>query len=459
MSEVLEALPVEAVPPPPVPAPAPRWSAITRLGFRFAVCYFTLFALCCGNATLWEILPFGAGDFISSSLAWPFNHAAEWVGQNLLHLTGTGSKLHGGGSGDKALDWLAGGLMLALALLLTFLWTLRAETRPAATRSLAYPRTLLWFHLLLRLALGYAMLNYGMVKVFPLQMGPPLLATLNAPLGHTSPMTMLWTLIGLNPVYETICGLAEVAAGILIVFRRTALLGTLLTAFLSTNIVLYNFCYDVPVKLYALHLLLMSLVLLVPATPVLFGFFFLHRPVTPRERWTKPAGRLRIQVETLVIVIVLVLILGQGIAQLAPLSMTMARSIANPSVWTGQWHLDSAILKGAPFAYATGDGQPMTDLFLEPSGRATVRDAATVLWRARTQFDDKKHTVKLSCTGHPGSAEYAIAQPDPTHLLLTPTGKDAKTEPILALSRVPLPRSYPLLDRGFHFINEWGLER
>jgi hypothetical protein len=29
----------------------------------------------------------------------------------------------------------------------------------------------------------------------------------------------------------------------------------------------------------------------------------------------------------------------------------------------------------------------------------------------------------------------------------------------LALVRVPVPMHYPLLDRGFHWVNEWGLER
>jgi len=44
-------------------------------------------------------------------------------------------------------------------------------------------------------------------------------------------------------------------------------------------------------------------------------------------------------------------------------------------------------------------------------------------------------------------------------MVLTPTGNDAKTAGTLTLVRVPLPSHYPLQDRGFHFVNEWGLER
>jgi hypothetical protein len=460
---------------------APRWSPLTRLAFRFAFTYFSIFALCCGNATLWEVIPFHIGEFIQAYLAWPFSHAGQWIAQHPLHLTGVSAHLHPTGSGDTVIDWLAAAVMLSLALLITIIWTSLAELRPAPRKSLAYPRLLFWFSLLLRLTLGVAMLNYGLDKAFPLQMGPPLLATLNSPLGNTSPMTMLWTLIGLNPIYEIICGLAEISAGVLILFRRTALLGTLLTAFLTTNIVLYNFCFDVPVKLYALHLLLMSLVLLAPSMQLLFHFFILHRPTFPRERWLSPARwtfhnlGLSLRLETLITATVLVLFLTLAAFQIAPVTLAMVHSEAHPGPLTGQWHLTSAttLANGQPIPtpYLTGDGLPLSDIFLEPSGRAMLRDTDSVLWRARAAFDDKKHTVRISAIGHPDPILYAITQPDPNHLILTPaptpnpkstSPKPSPTpapDPTLALTRVPLPTHYPLLDRGFHFINEWGLER
>jgi hypothetical protein len=39
---------------------------------------------------------------------------------------------------------------------------------------------------------------------------------------------------------------------------------------------------------------------------------------------------------------------------------------------------------------------------------------------------------------------YNFSQPDLTQLILTP---------------VPLPSHYPLLERDFHFVNKWPLER
>src|ERR1700739_1489736 len=95
-----------------------------------------------------------------------------------------------------------------------------------------------------------------MAKVFPFQMPPPSIAILNEPAGNMAPMTFLWNLIGLNPVYEIICGSAEVLGGLLLLLRRPPLAGALFSTFVVTNVVLYNFCYDVPVKLFAVNLLL-----------------------------------------------------------------------------------------------------------------------------------------------------------------------------------------------------------
>jgi hypothetical protein len=440
--------------PASTPQPARAWSFATRLGFRGAFCYCLLYALCCGNATLWEVLPW-VGEPINAFFAAPFRISAQWVGQHWLHLTGVGAKLHGGGSGDRALDWIAMFLMMALALAATLVWTLIAETRPAPAR--AYPRLFFWMRLILRLTLGVAMLNYGLDKLFPLQMSPPSLAVLNEPLGNTSPMTMLWTLIGLNPYYEMICGGAEVLGGLLILFRRTALVGTLLTVFLTTNIVLYNFCFDVPVKIYAAHLLLLSLVVLAPSVQSLWGYFILHRPTVPVDRWTRPARRFGLRVET---VATAVCVLYAVIAASIGLGQAYGRQRANsahPSALTGIWHLDSATLKGQPKPVLTNDGYPMTDLILEPTGRAMLRATDNALYRARFKLDDKAHTVELSDPSK--RVTYAIAQTDATHLVLTPTGKEAGTTATLALTRVPIPTHYPLLDRGFHFVNEWGLER
>ena len=47
----------------------------------------------------------------------------------MFHLTGVGAKLHGTGSGDTILNWIALGVMAALALAATLIWSLLSEFR------------------------------------------------------------------------------------------------------------------------------------------------------------------------------------------------------------------------------------------------------------------------------------------------------------------------------------------
>lgn len=454
----MSALP-DAVVVPVAPAytdlPTPgHWTALGRFAFRFASSYLLIYAFGCGNATLWELIP-KIGDWIGSHLSLTWLKPAEYLAQHAFHVPGVGAHIHDTGSGDTAINWIAIGLMILTALVVAIIWSALDRRR------LQYQTAAAWLRFLLRLTLVYAMCTYGLGKLFPLQMAPPSLAVLNEPLGQSSPMTLLWTLIGLNPVYEMICGAAEVAAAALLLLRRTALVGALLTGFVMTNVLLYNLFFDVPVKIYAAHLVLFSIAVIVPDLCALLDFFWRHKPAAPSGIWVPPAERRRFRIGTFAVELVLLVLVLINLPDYYKSYAKQRVSLRQPSPLTGQWHVDSALLtiKGQTTSkpFLTGDGQPLTAIYLEPSGRAMYRSVDGVLWRGGTTIDLKKHTLDIF-TIPDTHVQYAFAQPDLTHLILTPTGKQV-TDATLHLTRVPLPQSYPLLDRGFHWINEWGLER
>jgi hypothetical protein len=420
------------------------WHPCTRIAFRFSFCYLLLYALCCGNATVWKTIPF-IGDRVELLFWWPWRHAAPWFGRHVFHLTGTSERLHLGVSNDMALVWISVGLMFVTAFVATLVWTvLDRET-------VSYPQLLLWFRFALRICIGSSMLIYGMLKVFPNQMALPSLAVLNEPLGNTSPMTLLWTLLGMNPLYETLCGSIEVLCGVLILFRRTALLGSLFTAFVVSNVVLYNYFFDVPVKLFATHLLIMALVAAAPDFHALFRFFWLHQSVAPGTGWSPWSSVQSMRRERLMVAAGLVVALSYRVYILAPITAHEHASIAHPNALTGLWHVDAA-----KQPYLTADGLPMVELSLEPNGRAMLRASDQALWRAVATYDDAAHTVLIQPIGVSQPTLYAIAQVDETHIRLTSLRGQVGA---LTLSRIPTPQSYPLLTRGFHWVNEWGLER
>jgi len=251
-------------------APAPMWPKFGCVLFRFAFTYLLIYAFGSGNGTLWDLIPFGVGGWLSGHVAMLWFKPAELVAKSIFHLTGVAAHFHDTGSGDTAINWIAVGLMLLTALFVAIVWSIFDRNR-REYRTLAA-----WLRFLLRLTLVFTLLGYGLNKVFPLQMPPPTLAVLNEPLGQSSPMTLLWTMLGLNPFYESVCGIAEMSAGILLLFRRTALAGGLLAGFVLCNVLLYNLFFDVPVKLYAAHLVLFSIAVVVPDTRALLDFFWRH---------------------------------------------------------------------------------------------------------------------------------------------------------------------------------------
>jgi hypothetical protein len=456
--------PVSAATPP-----AP-WSPATRLGFRIAFLYFFCFIFFDSNGTLFQAFPV-VGGWIQDKLNWPFNHLSEFTGQHLFHLTGIAAHWHPSESGDTTMNWIQNGLLFTFALAGGILWTVIAHLRNNPRTE--YRTLHAWLRFVLRLTCAMFLVIYGMVKVFPLQMPPPSIAILNEPAGNMAPMTFLWNLIGLNPVYEIICGSAEVLGGILLFYRRTSLAGALFSTFVVTNVVLFNFCYDVPVKLFAVNLLLGCIFLALPDALSLCRFFWSHKPAAPTAAWVPPASRRAGRIAILVTEIVF----AAAFLVVQPIFMTIGWrhqqvALRTPSPLVGAWHLDAT--HPASGAFVDPEGLPITDLYVAPSGGAYTRSTDGELWISGVNLDPKKHTVRMSCYFISAPTNYAWQLSDPNHLILTsvppdppkpgPKQKPAKpaapfTPAVLTLTRTPTPDHYPLLERGFHFISEWRYER
>jgi hypothetical protein len=69
-----------------------------------------------------------------------------------------------------------------------------------------------------------------------------------------------------------------VIGGVLLLFRRTTLLGALVVAIVMMNIAAINFFYDVPVKLYSSMLFLMAVFLMAKDFSQLLNALILHKP-------------------------------------------------------------------------------------------------------------------------------------------------------------------------------------
>src|SRR5579875_1158145 len=197
---------------------------------RTFLCFFILFALFGGSGSLIALLP-SIGSALDRDIRHPMELFVQWIGIHTFHLTGPEATLHVQSGSDSALHWIAMPVMLAIAIVAALVWKLIDRGR--ADRNL-----LPWLRLIVRLTLGVAMLRYGFIKIFPIQFPTPPVPVLNEPVGNASPTMLFWTLYGIRPHFEMFLGWTEIAAGITLLFRRTAFFGATLTFVVMANVAL-----------------------------------------------------------------------------------------------------------------------------------------------------------------------------------------------------------------------------
>jgi len=270
----------------------PHWSLANRVVFRFCFVYFGLY--CIFTQVFGGLISIPKMESIDLSSLWPMRQITFWTAAHIFH-----AKLplvySGSGSGDKTFDWALTFCLLVIAILATAIWSAldrRRENYVALNK---------WFRVFIRFSLASQLVGYGMDKAIPLQMPFPYLTRLIEPFGNFSPMGVLWSSIGASPAYEMFAGCAELLGGILLIVPRTAMLGALICLADMTQVFILNMTYDVPVKLFSFHLLLMALFLLAPEFQRLTDFFFRGRTVMPSTQpqlfQTRRANRIAIALQ------------------------------------------------------------------------------------------------------------------------------------------------------------------
>lgn len=174
------------------------------------------------------------------------------------------------GSGDTSFHWYVLVFVLLASIVGTILWSLIYR------KTNAYPKLYYWLTVFVRYYIGLMLINYGISKFDQSQFSPPGFQTLLTPIGDQSLMGMAWTFYGSSKSYNIFMGVVEVA-GILLLFRRTATLGALISLATAINIMAINYFYNVPVKMVSTALVLLSLFLLAPNIIRLFQFLVLQK--------------------------------------------------------------------------------------------------------------------------------------------------------------------------------------
>jgi hypothetical protein len=238
------------------------WHLSERILFRFSFCYIILYYV----PNVLRAVP-GTAQLLN----W---FARSWI-QLVYEIAGVQAPSHSTGSGDTLSAYIQQLVILILALVIGLTWSIFDRRRGS------YIRLHGWLRVLARYALAFALLSYAFSKIIPTQFIHLQNSQLVETYGGSSPMGLLWRFMGYSTPYTFFAGCAELLPALLLLFRRTALLGSLIAFAVMLNVVMLNFCYDVPVKLYSLNLLLLSTFLILPDASRLFRIFVLNASTQP----------------------------------------------------------------------------------------------------------------------------------------------------------------------------------
>jgi uncharacterized membrane protein YphA (DoxX/SURF4 family) len=442
-------VPVSELEPVDQAEDGPFWTLFTRVAFRFCFIYFLLF--CVTNQVIMSLLPIPIEDLDladPSSLA-PIHNVVFWVASHVF-----GAKLPlvytGSGSGDKTFDWVLTFCVLVIAAVATVIWSYFDRKR------LSYPRLYKWFRVFMRLALASQMFVYGVDKAVPLQMPFPSLSRLLQPYGNFSPMGVLWSSIGASPAYEIFAGCAELLAGILLIFPRTAVLGALVALMEMIQVFMLNMTYDIPVKLFSFHLVLMSLFLLAPELSRLANFFLRGRlaSLSPQPQlFAKPRA--------------------SRIAVVAQVSFGLWLLGCNIYGSVGAWHKYGGGRPKSPLygiwtvkqMKVNGEVRPplLTDdirwhrIIFDFPERTIFQHMDDKNQWLDTSIDEKSRTISLTKSGEKSfQGKLSYERPSPDRLMLK--GEMDKKQIEMELQQMDR-NQFVLVSRGFHWISEYPFNR
>src|SRR5262245_5322877 len=209
-----------------------KLGVVQRIAFRFSFAYWLLYSLPQPIATLIPIYGIRLSKLYDSLV----DKAVRWTAAHALGI----SQFYDGpsGSGDKTFDYVRLLLCFALACAIAVVWS------AVGWRRTNYP----WLNDLLRsylrYVLAFAMLGYGLAKVGSAvnQFAEPSVEQLMKTYGESSPMNLVWTFMGASRAYTRFAGLGEVVGALLLIWRRTTILGAVVSFGVMRNVVVVNCC-------------------------------------------------------------------------------------------------------------------------------------------------------------------------------------------------------------------------
>lgn len=425
------------------------WRFPTLLAFRFIFIYFVLYMVPGPLGSLpARIKP---DDFYRQM----WHQVVPWVGVHILHLAGTSNFAETpNGSGDQLYDYILLLCFFTLAIVLSAVWSVLDRKRKN------YEQLYQWLRLFMRLSLATAMISYGANKLFQMQFPTPPLARWVDTYGQSAPMGMLWTFMGFSRPYSFFAGAAEMLGGLLLVVPQLTTLGSLISLTVLSNVLFLNLFYDVPRKIYSIHLVLICLFLLIPDVKRLLNLFILNRTAEPAPEVPMLKDR---QLNRIVFwgQIAFGVITFASCMQLAHSLAVRAETHLPPSI-RGIWSVEEFVMDGALRQPMLTDSDRWQRVVFDDDDALIFESMDGELKAYGMQLDLDKRTVGLTdpeLEGGDWTSQLTFEQPQPDRVTMKGYFGGHRIEANLHRMDMSDPKKFLLLNRGFHWISQKVVKR
>ena len=243
------------------------WPVGHKILFRFIFIFVLLFI---GSFSFPHTYIPDVGNFTSPY----FEKLVKWTAGNILHIQHSYTSRLISDSTGMYIHILN---LVVIALVITSVWTL-IDRKRNNYRLLGDA-----FFVFIRYYLAIQLLMYGLSKIFKWQFYLPEPNTLFTTLGHIPKDLLYWSTMGISRSYTIFSGIIEVLAALLLLFRRTKLLGAIIATGAMVNVVMINFSFDISVKLYSCFLLLLCCIIIALDGKRLSRFFFSGKAIAEQK--------------------------------------------------------------------------------------------------------------------------------------------------------------------------------
>lgn len=404
--------------------PGEHWKFVDKLAFRFLFAYLVLYIL---------LLPLSL--FLETPL--------RWFAGNIMHW-GSDFKMQSTGSGDRSFDYVRLGFNIVLTFLIVLTWSIFDRKR------LSYNKLFYWFQVTLRIALFLVMLLYGFGKIFKGQFADPGLERLLQTVGELSPMGLAWTFMGHSFTYNIFIGFGEALGGMFLLFRKTVTLGSIIIIGLMSNVVMMNFTYDIPVKLFSVHLVMMAMVLLLPDRHRLMNVL-LRNKTAEKVNFYIPFKNTSFRRLFSTIRMLVIIFLGGIILFQVFIRFDITKQLKEKSEFYGIWEAQSFIMGNDTLPPLLTDSYRWRYLIVDQKRKAVVKKMTDSLDRYQFEMNSelKQIIFKREADAIPQPFSYTFI--DPEHLQLN--GVLDGDSLYIRFKRKP-ETDFRLINRNFHWVNE-----